>query len=368
MTLKRNVTGHQLQSLITALPDNCDDILETDLLVACALAINIDKEQVEKVNHCLETKFTSKEKVKMGKITVPKNFFSIPLKEKLELTYVSLKQRISDVEQKTDLNTRIEVFRKYERLKTFDDYLLMIYAYSLFENHGKAESIIIDLLAREFWILQRYLFESSQQESEYHESLEDLVDKIDDVILNKRLWITLKSWVTQQFTLDGKYGLNSPVSPDLLKKMLMSPNYGQRFPGVWFIPLTTQYVEKVYIDFLERSELFFNLENDKTQGLWILEYYFPVEQNRRDLIVKKWKLFSKSKDLYLQKVAIDILSNSQFQNYLKKEKIKHIPLFKLKRQYYFDLLSQGKYIDYALMGLLEMGATEKELLSYINAI
>tara|TARA_R110000868_G_scaffold42895_5_gene144705 strand:- start:5469 stop:6680 length:1212 start_codon:yes stop_codon:yes gene_type:complete len=148
-----------------------------------------------------------------------------------------------------------------------------------------------------------------------------------------------------------------------LRKLANSAWYAPLIPAFWYSQLagrvSTNEIGIVVDSLLERVAA----KNWNSHDLWVFSDWLPGNTSKRDDIFEAVKELSKREEPYLKELLVRFSENSILRRELESRKI--IPskaLFKLKRDFYTDLLKQGRQVDYALYQLTALGDEDKDYL------
>lgn len=148
-----------------------------------------------------------------------------------------------------------------------------------------------------------------------------------------------------------------------LRKLANSAWYAPLIPAFWYSQLagrvSSNEIGVVVDSLLERvAAINWNLHD-----LWIFSEWLPGNTNKRDDIFDAVKELAKSEEPYLKELLVRFSENSILRRELENRKIiSSKALFKLKRDFYSNLLQQGTQVDYALYQLTALGDEDKDYL------
>ncbi len=148
-----------------------------------------------------------------------------------------------------------------------------------------------------------------------------------------------------------------------LRGYAKSPWYASLFPAFWFSQMSgrvaTAEMNTVTLKFIDNKKI---IDWDN-HDLWIFSDWMPNDEKIRSDIIKSITKVNDLNQDYMKELVVRLSENAVIRKHLADNKvISTQALFKLKRDFYFKLLSQGKHIDYSLYNLLLLGDEQKEYL------
>ncbi|PIP90197.1 MAG: hypothetical protein COW01_12805 [Bdellovibrionales bacterium CG12_big_fil_rev_8_21_14_0_65_38_15] len=203
---------------------------------------------------------------------------------------------------------------------------------------------------------------------------DDTWNSVDDLLLgivkNLKDKILAKAFITRvsQFIDESKLPklfdeMNTDWSLNDLREIVKSPWYAPLFPAFWFSQLSgrvsTSEMTDINLKLIERKKI--TQWND--HDLWMFSDWMPNDETLRQDIINSIKRINDLEEDYMKELVVRLAENAIIRRHLDEKKI--IPtkvLFKLKRDYYFRLLSAGKHVDYSLYHLLVLGDEDRNYL------
>ncbi len=202
----------------------------------------------------------------------------------------------------------------------------------------------------------------------------DTWNSVDDllvgIIKNLKDKILAKAFITRvsQFVDESKLPklfdeINTEWSLNDLREYVKSPWYAPLFPSFWFSQLSgrvsTSEMTDINLKLIDRK----NITKWENHDLWMFSDWMPNDEALRLDIIKSIERINTLDEEYMKELVIRLSENAIIRRHLDEKKI--IPtkvLFKLKRDFYFKLLSAGKHIDYSLYHLLVLGDEDRNYL------
>lgn len=193
--------------------------------------------------------------------------------------------------------------------------------------------------------------------------LVETVKSFDDQVMVRafatRVFQLVSSSRLPQFSssIDTEWSLNE------LRKLSTSPWYGIRYPAFWFSQLQGRVTQSELTALVDQLLTKLPAPKWNDYDLWVFSEWLPTNEAYRGQIVDAITKIKDRKEPYLQELIIRMAENSILRRILeKKEILNSKALFKLKRDFYLDLLEKGVQVDYALYQLVDIGDEDKNYL------
>lgn len=314
------------------------------------------------------------ELVTFGEIVVPTKYIVNTPKNYAPRKVKDLFEKIKILDQ-DKFSNKIEIKKVQMEIENNNDIfsdVSLIYLYLKMGNQTRANNIIEKIVSKEIF---KFGFEMNIPISFRQEILNELIEllkKIDQIILNKKLFniFVLHLYENTDHLIQEKLSdifIINYSNKEFLK-MSQSINYGLSFPNVWFPILQSNFSLDEAENFLVHSNFYKKLNKNKFEHFYILEKYFPNDKNQREIIRTAIQEIEKNQQPYFQDLLFRVLSNEELKLYLVQKDSRYTkPLFSRKRKHYLNLLKQGIAIDYALFQLIKLGDYNPTYLFYLQS-
>lgn len=260
---------------------------------------------------------------------------------------------------KNEIESKIHYFAKEESLIST---IAQILLYKQLGFDAKIESLISSYMNNE----QIYYYFKQENFLDLNEKInkkiiQDLLFLMDNYKPKKQLEVFLahisynlgkenRDLIVDEFEIPNKLSF--------VQDRIKSITYGTGEPQTW-VPWIEKYSSTEELEvFLERTFIYRKIKNNPSQ-LSLLRSLYPLESEKRKIIMNGYNELLASNDIYLQDIAYRLFSNIFFLNDFKKIK-KSKPVFLLKRNHFRKLLSQNTAILYSIFNLYELGDFERE--------
>lgn len=148
-----------------------------------------------------------------------------------------------------------------------------------------------------------------------------------------------------------------------LRKYVTSAWYANRYPAFWYNQMSGRVAQSeigALIDSLLTKQ---SADKWSIYDIWVFGEWLPVKAEYRAQIVSAASALKDKKEPYLRELLIRLSENTILRRELeKKDVIASKALFKLKRDYYLELLHSGAQVDYAIYQLASIGDEDRTYL------
>ena len=295
------------------------------------------------------------------KIIYDKASQSISKKVLVQNIIVNKKHIVSKVNGKITTKEKLRLFdldKKLAKNSLLLSSLIRMNIYLELRLNGKVENLIRNVLSKDFWedfFLIEPLLDNEMVERVTLDILVNLKEKFDD----QKLLETLVAYISYEASLNFRDKLKDEFDlPDRLsyiQERIQSYNYSLSFPFVWGAWIEKYSSKSELARFLEKTQLYTQLKQNRLKSLGMLRSYFPLDKDKRELIVTAYEKLKRIKDSSLVDLRFRLDENEQLKKYLMKKNIETKPMFLEKRKFYRNELEEYKMFNYSIYNLLKLG-------------
>lgn len=233
-------------------------------------------------------------------------------------------------------------------------------------NFSQIKGLIEEVIHWEPRVLPFYGIDiplSNETWSSVDDLLVGIVKNLKDKILAKA-FITRVSQFVDESKLPKLFDeMNTDWSLNDLRVIVKSPWYAPLFPAFWFSQLSgrvsTSEMTDINLKLIERKKI----TKWENHDLWMFSDWMPNDQALRLDIIESISRINNVDEDYMKELVVRLAENAITRKLLDEKKIISTKvLFKLKRDFYFKLLSAGKHVDYSLYHLIVLGDEDRNYL------
>lgn len=247
-------------------------------------------------------------------------------------------------------------------LKQFGELLLAKEA----KNISAIKRLMEEVIHWEYRVIPFYGVDiplADQTWSSVDQLLFDTATTISDEVLLRAFATRVFQFVDQSKLPKFKDKVDLNWSLNELRKYVSSAWYSIRYPAFWYNQMSGRVAQSevgALIDSLLSSK---PADEWSIYDLWVFSEWLPVKTEYRNQVIKAASVLKDKKEPYLREQLIRLSENAILRRELEKNGvISSKALFKLKRDYYLELLYGGAQVDYAIYQLASIGDEDRAYL------